>query len=153
MSSDPRLNPDFVDLLRELLAAGVRFVLVGAHAMAVHGVPRATGDLDVFVRPDGANAERVFAALTAFGAPLGAHGVGSPDLSIAGTVYQIGQPPRRVDILTGIDGVSFDEAWSSRVVVVISGLEVPVLGRDALVRNKRATGRERDRLDVELLGG
>jgi hypothetical protein len=119
--------------------------------MAVHGVPRATGDLDVWVRPDAGNAERVLRALIRFGAPVEAMGVKSGDLARLGMIYQIGLPPRRIDILTEISGVDFDEAWASRLTQPIAGLEVPFLGRDALLRNKRASGRAKDLSDVVLL--
>jgi hypothetical protein len=119
--------------------------------MAVHGVPRATGDLDVWVRPDAGNAERVLHALIRFGAPIEAMDVKTDDLARPGTIYQIGLPPRRIDILTEISGVDFDEAWTSRLTQPLAGLEVPFLGREALLRNKRASGREKDLGDVVLL--
>lgn len=144
-------NEDFLDLLRALVEAGVEFVVVGAHAMAAHGVPRATGDLDVVVRPSAANAARVVAALRSFGAPLDAHGVREIDFSSPGAVYQLGLPPRRIDLLTSLTGVSFDEAWTGRTELQLADLRVPFLGRDALLRNKRATAREKDLADLELL--
>jgi hypothetical protein len=158
MSPSPDLgesgfNDDFLDLLRALTETGAEFIVVGAHAMAVHGVPRATGDLDVVVRASADNAARVLAALRAFGAPVDAHGVAAADFSAAGTVYQLGLPPRRIDLLTSLSGVSFDEAWSTRVELEVAGLRVPFLGRDALVRNKQATGRAKDLLDLRLLTG
>lgn len=149
--STPALNDDFLDILRALLEADVEFVLVGAHAMAIHGVPRATGDIDLLVRPSDTNAARVIAALQRFGAPLAAHGVGVEDFTRPGQVYQIGLPPRRIDLLTSISGVTFEEAWSSRVEAQVGGLAVPVLGRAALVRNKRATGRKKDEADADLI--
>lgn len=150
-SDSSGLNADFVDVLRALIDAGAEFLLVGAHAMAVHGVPRATGDLDLLVRPSEDNAERVLAALRAFGAPVDAHGVTAGDLCRPGTVYQIGVAPRRIDILTRISGVSFDEASLDRLVVEMEGLSIPVLGRAALVKNKRAAGRDKDLADLRLL--
>ncbi len=147
----PELNEDFLDLLRALLDAQVAFVVVGAHALAAHGLPRATGDLDVLVEPTAENARRVVAALTAFGAPLASHGVSEQDFATEGNVYQIGLPPRRIDVLTSISGVSFEDARRSRIVVELAGLRVPVLGRDALVANKRAAGRPKDLLDADTL--
>lgn len=147
----PELNEDFLDLLRALLDAHVEFVVVGAHALAAHGLPRATGDLDVLVEPTPENARRVVAALTTFGAPLASHGVSEQDFATEGNVYQIGLPPRRIDVLTSISGVSFEQARGSRIVVELAGLRVPVLGRDALVANKRAAGRPKDLLDAETL--
>ena len=149
--SDPAFNDDFRDMLEALSEAGVEFVVVGAHAMAVHGVPRATGDIDILVRPTSENAERVMDALRRFGAPVSAHGVSRSDFEAAGNVYQIGLPPRRIDLLTSITGVDFDEAWESRITVEREGLTLPFLGRACLVRNKRATARDKDLVDVRLL--
>jgi hypothetical protein len=146
------VNDDFRDLLAALLEAGARFLVVGAHAMAAHGVPRATGDLDVWIAADPANAERVWTALLRFGAPVAAMGVHREDLTRADTVVQIGLPPRRIDLLTSITGVGFDEAWSGHVTHPVSGLAIPFLGRAELVRNKRATGRAKDLADLEALG-
>lgn len=147
------LNPDFRDLLVCLSREGVEYVLVGAYALAFHGAPRATGDIDVFVRPTPANADRTWRALLAFGAPLAAAGVEPRDFASPGIVYQIGLPPRRVDILSDISGVSFDEAWKSRVMADLEGFPVAFLGREALIANKRAAGRLKDLADVERLEG
>jgi len=119
--------------------------------MAVHGVPRATGDLDVWVRPDAGNAKRVLQALIQFGAPIAAMDVKAEDLARPDMIYQIGLPPRRIDILTEISGVDFDAAWKSRITQPIAGLDVPFLGREALLRNKRASGRAKDLSDVALI--
>jgi hypothetical protein len=149
--ADLGLNDDFRDLLNELLAAGARFVVVGAHAMAVHGVPRATGDLDVWIHPEPANAERVWAALQRFGAPVGQLGIAREDLATPGMVVQIGVPPRRIDLLTELSGLDFEGAWRNRTARSIGSLEVPFLGRDDLIRNKRASGRPKDLADLEIL--
>lgn len=146
------MNEDFRDLLGALLEAQARFLVVGAHAMAVHGVPRATGDLDVWIAADADNVERVWDALLRFGAPVAAMGVRREDLNRPDVVVQIGLPPRRIDILTSITGVEFADAWAGRVTHDVGGLTVPFLGRAALVRNKRATGRAKDRADLEALG-
>ena len=146
------MNPDFVDFLAALLAAEVRFLVVGAHALAVHGVPRATGDIDVWIDRAPENAARVWRALEAFGAPAAALGVRPTDLEMPDMVVQIGLPPRRIDVLTGVTGLAFDDAWGGRVVHRVGGLEVPFLGRDALIRNKRASGRYKDLGDLEALG-
>ncbi len=151
MTAEVPLNDDFLDLLGEFVAAEVEFLVVGAHAMALHGVPRATGDLDLFVRPSEENAARVVGALRRFGAPVDSHGVGVADLSCPGLVYQLGLPPRRIDLLTEISGVTFDEAWSARRELSVSGLVLPFLGLAELLRNKRATGREKDWADLRLL--
>ena len=146
------MNPDFVDFLAAMLGADARFLVVGAHALAVHGVPRATSDIDVWIDRDPANTVRVWRALEEFGAPAAALGVRPRDLETADLVIQIGLPPRRIDVLTGVTGLEFAEAWASRVVHQVSGLEVPFLGREALVRNKRASGRFKDLGDLEALG-
>lgn len=146
------MNRDFRDLLAAFLEAGVRFIVVGAHAMAVHGVPRATGDLDVWIASDPDNADRAWSALVAFGAPLVAMGVTRADFGRPDQVVQVGLPPRRIDILTAISGVAFADAWPDRVTHETAGLHVPFLGRSALVRNKRASGRAKDLADLEALG-
>ena len=151
MSEAPTLNDDFLDMLDALAAEGVEFLIVGAHAMAVHGVPRATGDLDLLVRPEPDNAARVLAALRSFGAPVAQHGISERDFVQPGTVYQLGLPPRRIDLLTAISGVSFERAWATRVEAQLAGRQVGVLGRQALLENKRATGRAKDLADVRLL--
>jgi hypothetical protein len=140
-------NQDYSDLLRELSAHRVNFVIVGAYAMAAHGYVRATGDIDIFVKPTAENADAVIASLAAFGAPLA--GVTAADFSTPGTVYQIGVPPNRIDILTEIDGLSFDEAGT--IHVKVDDQVVPFLDLESLKRNKAASGRTKDRLDLELL--
>jgi hypothetical protein len=146
------VNEDFRDLLAALLEAQARFLVVGAHAMAVHGVPRATGDLDVWIAADADNVDRVWDAFLRFGAPVAAMGVRREDLHRPDVVVQIGLPPRRIDVLTSITGVDFGDAWAGRVTHDVGGLPIPFLGRAALVRNKRATGRAKDRADLEALG-
>lgn len=127
--------------------------MVGAHALAVHGVPRATGDLDIWIRPDPENAKKVWTALLDFGAPVEAMRLSLDDLTRLGIVFQMGLPPRRIDLLTEIDGVSFEQAWPSRVLEKIGDLEVPFLGREALLQNKKASARPKDLADVDLLEG
>jgi hypothetical protein len=146
-----RMNRDYVEMLSALRDARAEFLVVGAHALAAHGRPRATGDLDIWVRPSSENASRVWNALRVFGAPLESLSVSdlvSPDL-----VFQIGVAPSRIDIMTGLSGVGFEEAWDSRITVRIAALEIPVIGREALIRNKRAVGRPRDLADVAELEG
>lgn len=145
------LNVDFLDLLEAFARARVEFLVVGAHALAAHGIPRATGDLDVWVRATPENAVRVVAGLEAFGAPLSAHGVTAADFERLGTVYQMGLPPRRIDVLTQISGVTYEEALAGRVAVSIGGRSVFFLGREAMLRNKRAAGRPKDIVDADLL--
>lgn len=129
----------------------VAFLLVGAFAVAANGVVRATSDLDVWVRPDAENARRVWPALARFGAPLASHRVTVADLATPGTVYQMGLPPMRIDVLTRIDGVTFDESWETRIEADIGGLHLGFLGRRALIQSKRAAGRQKDLQDIELL--
>ena len=120
----------------------------------MHGVPRATQDLDVWVDPSPENAARVWRALTTFGAPLDDLGIRVEDLSTPGTVVQVGLPPRRVDVLTEISGVeSFAAAWRERVERLVGNHHIPFIGREALIANKRASGRLKDLADVEALGG
>lgn len=145
------MNEDFQDLLALFVELGVDFVVVGAHALAVHGAARSTGDLDVMIRANVENAARTHEALRRFGAPLKAHGVEVRDFATPGMVYQLGLPPRRIDVINDISGVSFDEAWATHVVEATDGLRIPYLGRDALIRNKRAAGRPKDLTDIALL--
>ncbi len=145
------LHDDFRDVLVRLAEASVEFVIVGAYALAFHGAPRASGDIDLFVRPTPDNAQRVFDALARFGAPLASAGVTPADFARAGLVYQIGLPPRRIDILTEISGVGFDEAWVSRATGQIDGRTVSFIGRTALLKNKEAAGRPQDIADAARL--
>jgi predicted nucleotidyltransferase len=143
------MTKDFKDLLRAFNANAVKYLIIGGHALGVHLVPRTTKDLDLFIRSDEENARAVFRAMAQFGAPL--EGMSPADFS-DGTTFQIGQEPDRIDILQRIDGVSFDEAWANRIEGAIDG-EVPasVISRDDLIRNKLASGREQDLLDVKKL--
>ena len=118
------LNPDYKDILSAFSKEGVEYLLVGAYALAAHGQVRATGDIDLWVKPNGANAARVVAALSLFGAPL--HEVEARDFEGPDTLFQIGVAPQRIDVLTSIDAVDFDEAWPDRVEVQVAGLTVPV---------------------------
>ena len=143
---------DFGDVLREFVAHQVIFLVVGAHALAVHGIPRATGDLDVLVQANPANAERVVAALASFGAPIDDLGISRDDFVRPDVVAQLGLPPYRIDILTSISGVEFDAAWEDRVDGNVAGVNVPVLGRASFRKNKRASGRPKDLADLQALG-
>jgi len=124
-------------------------MLVGAYAVAAHGVPRATGDIDLWVKRSNENAERVWTALKKFGAPLS--DLTKDDLTSLGTVIQLGVTPRRIDILTEITGVEFEEAEAERLVVSIEGIEIPVIGLTHLIKNKKAVGRPQDEADVSRL--
>lgn len=145
------MNPDFLDILSAFSEERVEFLVVGAYALAVHGLPRATGDIDLWVRPTRDNARRVRAALARFGAPIG--DLSEQDLVTRGTVIQIGVAPRRIDVLTLIDGVEFDEAWAARTMTRVGGVDIPVIGRAELIRNKKATGRAKDLADAAWLEG
>ncbi len=124
-------------------------MLVGAYAVAAHGLPRATGDIDLWIKCSDDNAQRVWRALIKFGAPLS--NLTKEDLTKAGTVIQLGNSPRRIDILTEITGVDFITAHADQIVVSLEGLEVPVIGRSHLIKNKRAVGRPQDQADVARL--
>lgn len=145
------LPDDFRDLLIELADAGAEFVVVGGHAVAFHGHVRATKDLDVLVRGSHANAQRVYLALARFGAPLAAFGVAEADFAGYVGVLQIGLPPRRIDILNRATGITFDEARADGAAFELEGRRVPVIGLEALLKNKRAANREQDRADVKAL--
>jgi hypothetical protein len=144
------MHQDFLDLLRAFIDRKVRFLIVGAYALAVHGRPRATGDLDVWVDATPENAAKVMSALEQFGAPTTQ--VSAEDFSRPGSVFQMGLPPVRIDVLTELTGLTFSEAWSSRTQAAFGPVVADVIGREAFIRNKRATGRARDLGDIEALG-
>lgn len=143
------MNQDFVDLLRAFVDADVRFLVVGAYALAIHGRPRGTGDLDVWVEATPENAARVVRALVAFGAPLA--GISEKDFSHPGVTYQMGVEPGRIDVLTELTGLTFAEAWPDRVRHQFGDLDVDYIGRESFIRNKRATGRPKDIADIDGL--
>lgn len=143
------MNRDFVEMLSTLIARKAEFLVVGAHALAAHGIPRATGDLDIWVRPSDANARRVISALEDFGAPL--LDLTAEDLTRPGQVFQIGVAPSRIDLLSSISGVRFEDAWENRLTIRVEGLSVPVLGKREFIANKQAVGRPRDLSDLQLL--
>ena len=136
-------------MLSALNDAGVDYLVVGAYAMAAHGCPRATGDIDFWVRPTEENAARVWRALIAFGAPTSQ--IALKDLSTPDLVFQFGVAPQRIDILTSVSGVDFDEAWPNRHSADLDGLAAPVIGSNDLLKNKLATGRPKDLLDADIL--
>jgi hypothetical protein len=144
------MNQDFVDLLRAFTEAEVRFLVVGAYALALHSKPRATGDLDLWVEPTIENGARVMRALGKFGAPL--QGVMDVDFATSGNVFQIGVAPRRIDILTVLTGLTFQEAWVDRNPPKIGPCDVFFLGKRSLIRNKELRGRPKDLADLESLG-
>jgi hypothetical protein len=140
---------DFAEMLRELSAAGAEFLIVGGHARAAYGEPRATKDIDIWIRATPENAAKVWQALASFGAPADAISV--DELSTPGITFQIGVEPRRIDIITEISGVTFDEAWPHRVEANFAGESYPVIGKADFIRNKRAAGRLQDLADVDHL--
>jgi hypothetical protein len=145
------LPDDFRDLLLELCDAQAEFVILGGHAVAFHGYPRSTKDLDVLIRARPDNAERVYRALAAFGAPLEAFDVNAGDFATYDGVLQIGLPPRRIDILNRADGITFEEAVEEKASFELEGRSIPVIGRVALIKNKRAAGRPQDLADLAAL--
>lgn len=143
------MNRDFAEMLKALATESVEFLVVGAYAVAGHGIPRATGDIDLWVRSTPANAARLWRALEQFGAPR--NRVSPESFTQPDVVYQIGLPPNRIDFLTTIDGVAFDDAWAEKVPCVVSGIAFNMLSLRHLVENKRATGRPQDLADVARL--
>jgi hypothetical protein len=143
------LNPDYRDRLSAFADAEVEYMVIGAYAMAAHGRPRATGDMGLWVGTSPTNAERVLEALSALGAPL--IEVDREDFQTPDTVFQIGVSPRRIDILTSIEGVDFKEAWPARLEIEIEGLTIPFISRRPLIENKRVLGRSQDLADIERL--
>lgn len=148
-TTDRMLNPDYRDILSAFADANVEYLLVGAYALAAHGQPRATGDIDLWVRPSSENAHRVVNALLAFGAPTSE--IRRDDFETPDIVFQMGVSPRRIDILTSIDGVEFESAWTDRMEIVLENGVVPVISRAHFIQNKRAIGRAQDIADIERL--
>ncbi len=136
-------------MLQILLEENVDFLVVGAYAMAAHGVPRATGDIDIWIKTETQNAEKLLKALKKFGAPIG--DIKAEEFLESDIVFQIGVAPRRIDFLTSIDGIDFAEAQKNRLTISIDGINVPIISVENLIRNKRATGRAKDLLDIENL--
>jgi len=140
------LSRDFIDILSAFSEEKVEYLLVGSYAMAFHGYSRATGDIDLWISPNAYNADKVWRALKRFGAPT--FDLNQTDLMTSGMVFQMGVAPNRIDIITQIDAVDFAEAWKEREVVQIDGLTVPLIGKSQLIKNKKATGRPKDQIDV-----
>jgi hypothetical protein len=143
------VNPDFRDLFAALNDVSAKYLLVGGYAVAFHGQPRFTKDLDLWVEASEENARRVYAALQAFGAPL--QSLTKVNLAQPDTIFQIGIAPNRIDVITSIDGVAFAQAWAVRELSSYGDQSIYVIGRDHLIQNKRASGRPQDLLDVNLL--
>lgn len=143
------MNSEFSELLNLFNACGVKFLIVGGHAVMFYGEPRYTKDLDIWIEASPENAERTFRALARFGAPL--VNMTAADFQKEGFMYQLGRPPARIDILMSIDGVSFSDAWMNRQPATFAGVEVGIIGRTDLIKNKRASGRHIDLHDIEQL--
>ena len=143
------LNDDYKEMLQLLRKNKVRFLVVGAYAMGAYGYPRATGDMDIWILASGENARRVFNTLIEFGAPLAQ--VDETTFAGGDIVFQIGVAPWRIDIITAIDGIEFEEAWEHRTEIALDGLTVPVISKADLIKNKESTGREKDALDAKIL--
>ncbi len=143
------LDKDFNEFVELFIAHDVQFLIIGGYALAAHGFPRATGDLDAWVWASDTNAAKIITALDAFG--FADVGITVSDLSREDTVVQLGYPPYRIDILTSIDGLEFTEAWASRVMVRINNMDVPFISRNDLITNKTAVGRPQDIADVHRL--
>jgi hypothetical protein len=143
------LAPDYDEFIASLTAHGVEFVIVGAYALALHGAPRFTGDLDVLVRPTLENASRLLAALRAFGVPITE--LQADEVVSSNRMLEMGEEPVQIHVMSAISGVSWDEAWRDRMTAPFGQQEVPFLGRDTFLRNKRASARPRDLADIDAL--
>lgn len=143
------LNKDYRDILRAFTEEEVEFLIVDAYALAVYGLPRATGDIDLWINNSSDNTSKVWRALEKFGAPLGQ--IKRNDLEEQDVVYQIGVVPNRIDIMTSIDDVEFEDAWNRRFTLTVEGLDIPVLSREHLIKNKKAVGRPQDLVDIDYL--
>lgn len=143
------LNNDFREMLQCLLEEKAEFLLIDAYALAAYGYPRATKDLDIWVHASETNAPKIYQALVKFGSPLDQ--ITREDFLREGTVLQIGIPPVRIDITTKVDGVGFEEAYPHRMELDIENLKLPITSREDLIRNKKASGRPQDLVDVEML--
>lgn len=144
------LAPDFDEFFGSLIAYDVEFLVVGAYALAFHGAPRFTGDIDVLIRPTTANAERLLAAIAAFGFPSA--GLRPDDLTNPDRILQMGVEPVQIHVMSAISGITWDEAWSGRQTGRCGSRDLPFIGRREFVVNKRATGRLKDLADIQALG-
>ncbi|MHC6203871.1 nucleotidyltransferase [Breznakiellaceae bacterium SP9] len=151
MEENTMLNSDYKDILLALSEEKVKFILVGAYAVAVHGYPRATMDIDIWVYTSSENAEALIRALERFGAPTG--GISKADFETNDLIFQIGVEPRRIAVLTSIDGLNFEDAYSRSKEIIIEGIPLHVLSKEDILTNKRAAGRSKDLADIEMLEG
>lgn len=143
------LNEDYKEILQILLSNKAKFLVVGAYAMGAYGYPRATGDLDIWVEASAENSKNIYKSISEFGAPLS--DITEETLTEKGIIFQIGIAPRRIDIITHIDGVIFEEAYKTKEFIEIENLRVPFLSKENLIKNKESTNREKDRLDADYL--
>lgn len=143
------LNEDYKEILQILLNNKAKFLVVGAYAMGAYGYPRATGDFDIWVEASTENSKKIYKSLVEFGAPLSS--ITEKTFAEEGIIFQIGVAPRRIDIITRIDGVIFPEAYQTKEFIEIERLPVPFLSKENLIKNKQSTGREKDKLDVSYL--
>ncbi|MBI3617650.1 MAG: hypothetical protein HY210_05480 [Candidatus Omnitrophica bacterium] len=143
------LNEDYSEILHALLRNKAKFLVVGAYAMGIYGYPRATGDFDILVEPSVKNSQKIYKSLQEFGAPL--NDITEETFHEEGIIFQIGVAPRRIDLITQIDGVTFKDAYAHKELVKIENLHIPFLSKSDLIKNKESTGREKDKLDVKYL--
>ena len=143
------LNEDYKEMLQILSDNDVKFLIVGAYAMGIYGYPRATGDIDIWVLTSAENSDKIFKALKQFGAPV--QQINDKTFTEQGIIFQIGIAPRRIDIITQIDGVDFDKAYEKKQEIAIENMRIPVISREDLINNKESTGREKDALDAKEL--
>jgi hypothetical protein len=143
------LNEDYKDMLQSLLSNEVKFLIVGAYALAAYGYPRATGDFDIWVETSPENSKKILSTLISFGSSTS--GLTETTFMQKGIIFQIGVAPRRIDLITHIDGVDFDDAYPSRTIIVMEGLELPFISKENLIKNKKSTGRDKDLVDVKHL--
>ncbi|MFH1771720.1 MAG: nucleotidyltransferase [Candidatus Omnitrophota bacterium] len=143
------LNEDYKEMLQILLNNEVKFLIVGAYAMGAFGYPRATGDFDIWVEASMENSNKIYRSLYEFGAPIS--DIAENTFTEKGIIFQIGVAPRRIDIITHIDGVDFQEAYKSKENIEIEKLTIPFISKENLIKNKQSTGREKDKLDADYL--
>ncbi len=143
------LNEDYKEMLQILLNNEVKFLVVGAYAMGAYGYPRATGDFDIWVEASPDNSQKIYNSLFEFGAPLS--DITKDTFTKRGVIFQIGVAPRRIDIITHIDGVNFQDAYKTRENIEIENLSIPFISKENLIKNKVSTGREKDKLDADYL--
>lgn len=143
------LNEDYKEMLQILLDNEIKFLVVGAYAMGVYGYPRATGDIDIWVWTSAENSDKIFKSLKQFGAPL--HQINDKTFAEQGVIFQIGVAPRRIDIITRVDGLDFSKAYENRREITIENMRIPVISKEDLIKNKESTSREKDALDAKQL--